>query len=108
VRSIHLREAQMGMVLAADVLNAQQMLLLGKGACLSSQNLRMLKSWGIERLYVEFPGDDDPGSAKVPETVIDLEREIRSRFIGPAESTIVSELCRVAADILHERAALKE
>lgn len=108
MRCIHLREAQMGMVLAADVLNAQQMLLLEEGVCLSSQNLRMLKSWGIERLYVESPGDVDSVSVKIPETVIDLEREIRSRFTGPAEGTIVSELCRVAADILHERAALKE
>jgi len=108
VQCIHLAEAQVDMVLAADAVNAQQMLLLKKGACLSAQNLRMLKSWGIERLYVELPGDEGPPKVQPPKTIIDLEQEIRSCFTAPVESTIVSEICRVAAEIIHGRAALKE
>ena len=49
MRRIQLKEAQVDMILAADIDNAQQMLLLKKGTCLTAKNLRMLKSWGIDR-----------------------------------------------------------
>ena len=105
---IQLKEVQVDMILAADVDNAQQMLLLRKGTCLTAQNLRMLKSWGIDRLYVELPTNDDADSAQTPENLIDLEQQILSRFTGPVENPIVSEICRVAAEIIHERMSLKE
>ena len=55
---IRLNEAQADMILAADVANAQQMLLLKKGARLTPQHLRMLKSWGVDCLYVQVPVED--------------------------------------------------
>ena len=109
MRYIQLKEVQVDMILAADVANAQQMLPLRKGTCLTAQNLRMLKSWGIDRLYVALPTNDDTdSSAPTPENLIDIEQKILSRFTGPAENPIVSEICRVAAEIIHERMSLKE
>jgi len=108
VRRIQLKEAQIDMILAADAVNAQQMLLLKKGVRLTAENLHMLKSWGIEHLTVEFPGNDVAENVRAPVTIIDLEQEILSRFAVPAGNAIVFEICRVAAGILHERAALKE
>jgi len=108
VRCIPLNEAQVEMILAADALNAEQMLLLKKGTCLSAENLRMLKSWGIGRLCVESPADEKNENVKTPETIIDLEQEILSRFTSSVESTMVAEVCRVAAKIIHERDPLKE
>ena len=108
MRRIQLKEARIDMILASDAVNAQQMLLLKKGVCLTAENLRMLKSWGVEHLYVEFPGDDAEEDVRAPATIIDLEQEILSRFTMPAESLILSEICRVAAKIIHERADLKE
>lgn len=108
MRCIRLKEAQVDMVLAADVGNAQQMLLLKKGTGLTAQNLRMLKSWGIDRLYVELPANDDGHDAQAPEKLIDLEHQIRSRFTGPVENPIISEICHVAAEIIHDRMSRKE
>ena len=108
MRCIQLKEAQVDMILAADIDNAQQMLLLKKGTCLTAKNLRMLKSWGIDRLYVELPANDDADNAQTPENLIDLERQILSRFTGSAENPIISEICHVAAEIIHDRMPLKE
>jgi hypothetical protein len=108
VRRIQLQEAQVDMILAADVDNAQQMLLLEKGTCLTAKNLRMLKSWGIDRLYVELPANTDVDSDKPTGNFIDLEQELLSRFTGSVESPIVQEICRVAAEIIHERRARQE
>jgi hypothetical protein len=96
------------MILASDAVNAQQMLLLKKGVCLTAENLRMLKSWGVAHLYVESPGHDDEEDFRAPATIIDLEQEILSRLTVPDGNPIVSEICRVAAEIIHERAILKE
>ena len=108
MRCIHMKEAQVDMILAADVHHAQQMVLLKKGTCLTAQNLRMLKSWGIDRFYVELPANDDAGSAQTLENLIDLEQQILSRFTGPVENPIILEICRVAAEIIHDRMPLKE
>jgi len=107
VHRIRLNEAQVDMVLAADVTNAQQMLLLKKGAHLTSQHLRMFKSWGIDSLYVQMPAYDNAVDAKATANTTDLETETRSRFTDDAENPIESEICRVAAEIIHTRPPLK-
>jgi hypothetical protein len=56
---ILLKEAQPGMSLAADALNAQQMLLLKKGVLLTEKNLRILKSWGVETISVQQSNPED-------------------------------------------------
>ena len=108
MRCIPLREAQVDMVLAADIVNSQEMLLLKRGVSLSAQNLRMLKSWGIEHLSVELPGDDGAEDAQAQATIIDLENEILSRFIASSQNPVVREIGRVAAKIVHDRMPLRE
>lgn len=104
---LRLNEAQADMILAADVANAQQMLLLKKGTRLTPQHLRMLKSWGVDSLYVQVPAADKGDDAKTTANTTELELETRMRFMDPADTPIAAEICRVAAEIIHARLHLK-
>ena len=103
MRRIPMKDAQIGMILSTDVFNAQQMLLLKKGARLSDKNLRVLKSWGVETLPIQLPdhGGDVPFSP--PEDRTDLVQELKSRFDESNQNPIADEICRVAAAIIFER-----
>ena len=101
---ILLKEAQPGMSLAADALNAQQMLLLKKGVLLTEKNLRILKSWGVETIAVE---QSNPEDTKAPcpsdNNNDDVEQAILAQFADTIDNSIMAEICRVAAGIVHER-----
>lgn len=56
-----------GMVLAADVFNVNRGLLLGKGTVLTERHLRILKTWGIERVGIVHEGSDAETGAAEPE-----------------------------------------
>lgn len=100
---IRLNEAQADMILAADVANAQQMLLLKKGARLTPQHLRMLKSWGVDGLYVQVPVEDKAVDPETGANTTELESETRMRFMDDAATPIAAEISRVAAEIIHAR-----
>ena len=103
MRRIPVKEAQIGMILATDVFNAQQMLLLKKGGRLSDKNLRMLKSWGVETLPVQLPDHVGDIPLSPAEDRTDLVRELTSRFDESNQNPIADEICRVAAAIIFER-----
>ena len=67
----------------------------------------MLKSWGIDSLYVQVPVADKTVEAKKAANTIELESETRMRFMDAAETPIEAEICRVAAEIIHARLQLK-
>jgi hypothetical protein len=46
-----------GMELAADVMNVNGMMLLGRGTILTERHLHVLKTWGIDSVHVT--GGDD-------------------------------------------------
>lgn len=103
MRRILLREAQKDMVLAADAVNTQQMLLLKKGALLTEKSLQMLKSWGVETITVQ-QSDTDGSEAPCPsDNRNNVEQEIFSRFADTIENPVMAEICRMAAEIVHDR-----
>jgi hypothetical protein len=108
VGRIGLKEARVDMVLAADAFNAQQMLLLAEGTRLTAQNLRMLKSWGVDHIHVHWPNDDDDVGFRRSANHIDLEQETLARYRDGSPPPAVAEICRVAAEIVHARRHPKE
>lgn len=101
---ILLKEAQAGMSLAADALNAQQMLLLKKGVLLTEKNLRILKSWGVETIAVEDSNPEDTEATSPPNDNNDhVEQVILAQFADTIDNSIMAEICRVAAGIVYER-----
>jgi hypothetical protein len=101
---ILLKEAQAGMYLAADALNAQQMLLLKKGVILTEKNLTILKSWGVETIAVEDSNPEYSEATCPPDNDReDVEQSILAQFGATTDNPIMAEICRVAAGIVYER-----
>lgn len=101
---ILLKEAQAGMSLAADALNAQQMLLLKKGVLLTEKNLRILKSWGVETLAVEQSNSEETEVTCPSDNNSDnVEQTILAQFSATIDNPIMAEICRVATGIVYER-----
>ncbi|MBL0715583.1 MAG: hypothetical protein JJV98_17990 [Desulfosarcina sp.] len=103
-------DAQPGMILAVDVLNAQQMLLLKKGVALTDKNIKMLKSWGAPFINVESAPMSQPAAAAPdrPGILEAIETRMGEKF-GPAgENEVMTEIRRVATAILIDRADLQD
>jgi len=104
MRRILLKEAGIGMSLAVDAVNTQQMLLLKKGVLLTENNLRMLKSWGVETIAVEDSNPENTEATSPPaKNSDDIEHAILSQFGDTTDNPIMAEICCVAAGIVHER-----
>lgn len=92
-----------GMQLAEDVLNANGMLLLGKGTALTEKTIQLLHRWEVEVLRVLGPsGGDDAAEAVAdapPEVMAALEENLRKRFKNvPNDPTIVEVVKRLALE----------
>ena len=103
---LNLREVKPGMILAEPVENHQGMLLLNRGTELSSKNARILKSWGVIKVYVEGANNEGIRNAneherKVRETI---EKGLNEKFIEVQEDPVMVEIMRVAIRRLEKRA----
>jgi hypothetical protein len=103
MRRILLKEACAGMSLAADAVNAQQMLLLKKGAALTEKNLQMLKSWGVETVCIAQSETEDSETPDPSDNSSAIQEELLTQFADTIENPIMAEICRVAAEIVNER-----
>jgi biotin carboxylase len=103
MRRILLKEACAGMSLAADAVNAQQMLLLKKGTALTEKSLQMLKSWGVETVCIAQSETEDIETVSPADNSAAIQEELLSQFADTVENPIMAEICRVAAEIVHER-----
>lgn len=83
---------QEGMIVAADVRNIDDMLLLPAGAELSARHLKVLRSWGITEVTVEasHQAEDasDPLRRLPPEALARMEAALRETFhnFDPAQA----------------------
>ncbi|MCB2169930.1 MAG: hypothetical protein KQI78_19895 [Deltaproteobacteria bacterium] len=103
MRRILLKEACAGMSLATDAVNAQQMLLLKKGTALTEKSLQMLKSWGVETVCIAQAETEDSETPGPADNSAAVQEELQSQFADTIENPIMAEICRVAAEIVHER-----
>jgi len=103
MRRILLKEASAGMSLAADAVNAQQMLLLKKGTALTEKNLQMLKSWGVETVCIAQSETENSETSIPADNSAAVQEELLKQFADTIENPIMVEICRVAADIVNQR-----
>lgn len=105
MQRIPLVDAEPDMILAADVVNDQQMLLLKKGMSLSAKNIKMLKSWGVSTINIEAGPVAEPNH-KIADRTTALEAiEVRmlKKFEQLGDDEVMREIGRVATDIVTER-----
>lgn len=81
---IKLDALQEGMVVAADVKNLDDMLLIPSGCELTARHIRILQTWGVPEVTVESAGEDkgqaDPLAKLSPEAAAKLTSETRAVF----------------------------
>lgn len=81
---IKLDALQEGMVVAADVKNLDDMLLIPSGCELTSRHIKVLQTWGVPEVDVKSVGDNedhgDPLAKLQPEHAAQLVAEVKGRF----------------------------
>jgi len=90
-----------GMVLAEPVLDVHHGLLLKAGVMLDERRIRLLKSWGVNRVMVAGHRADAPDPLPSPAAVTSMPQDS-----GPPTGTrddLFTEVLRVAAILALER-----
>ncbi len=105
MRRLPLVDAQPDMILASDIVNDQQMLLLKKGASLNDKNIKMLKSWGVAVVEIESESDLAPDTVSNDGSMNsdDIAKRIEERFGPLGDDEVMREIRRVATDIILNR-----
>jgi hypothetical protein len=96
---------QPGMIVASDVKNIDNMLLIAAGCALTGRQISILQAWGVPGIEVQGPQSAeelDPLRKLSPEEVSRISAELKDRFWHPDESDPVhAEIFRL---ILQRRA----
>jgi hypothetical protein len=96
---------QEGMVVANDVKNIDNMLLIPSGCNLTERQIDILQAWGVAEIDIQSTSaveDADPLAKLSPEEVAKLTDEVRSRFWQPDDANPV--FAEIFALILRRRA----
>jgi hypothetical protein len=105
MQRLALADAKPAMILAADVFSDQQMLLLKKGTALSDKNIKVLKSWGVSSLTIESERDVTGADAEIENRQHHehIAARIKKQFDQLEANEVVTEICRVATEIIIAR-----
>jgi len=100
-------ELKPGMALAKSVYDFHDVLLLKAGIELSSQNIRLLKSWGISEVWISGQGVPPaankhaaPQEKRIQETVT---RYLQAKFEGVLDDPIMVTIMQAASQLITER-----
>jgi hypothetical protein len=92
---IKLESIQEGMVVASDIKNLDDMLLIPAGCTLSEKHINILHAWGISEVNVEAGGDvkelADPLQRVPPEMLARMREELKARFWKFEENNAVHQ-----------------
>ncbi len=105
MRRLPIVDAQPEMILARDIVNDQQMLLLRKGAALNDKNIKMLKSWGVAVVEIESASESESNLISADDSMDrdDIAKRIEERFGPLGEDEVMREILRVTTDIIVNR-----
>ncbi len=86
------------MVVAADVKNLDDMLLIPAGCELSARHIKILRTWGISDIQIEGNEKSSTTFLKIsPETLLKLENELKGIFWDfDTESPAQQEIFKIA------------
>lgn len=82
-----------GMVLEKDVIDSKGVFLLGKGAVLDGDSIKLFKTRGVPFVNVAAETDLEGFSLEQAEEIRqEIEQEVRQRFLNPPETPIMKAL----------------
>ncbi|MGD9974830.1 MAG: hypothetical protein AB7S77_17355 [Desulfatirhabdiaceae bacterium] len=107
---LNLDRVKPGMILAKSVKSIQDMLLLNEYATLTDKNIKILRSWGIDSVWVEgqesvLKTESSPQGAAIREQI---DRELNEKFSDVLDDPVMAEIMRLAGDQLENRFLRKE
>ena len=80
-RSVSIDKIVEGMILSSPQVYRFGQVLLPKGTTITSNHLRLLKTWGIERVSVEMDDDDDQLTDEYLYKQSEVEKILRMRML---------------------------
>jgi hypothetical protein len=84
-----------GMMVTADVKNADDMLLIPAGYALTEKQIDMLSAWGIAEIQVQTEDGMDDGGDPLqklsPETLEKVTRELEAIFWTPVDANPIQK-----------------
>ena len=99
MKSVSIDKLEIGMVIAEDVRNAQNMLLAPAGLEVGEQHLRTFKTWGITKVKVESDGDEDESSLS-PEVLAEINSKVEHMLRFNPDSPEKTKLTEIARNSL--------
>ena len=93
--NVKLESLQKGMVVAVEVRNLDNMLLIPAGCALSGRQIDVLSAWGIAEIQVEACGGSEDSTDLLqqlpPEKLAQLTRELQAAFWEPVDQSPVQQ-----------------
>jgi hypothetical protein len=102
---LKIEDLKPGMILAEPVHSHQEVLLLAAGSKISKKNIRILKSWGIHRVFVKSESPPLPISGGVVDSEVtpSIIKEIEAKFSEVLDDPVMGEILKAASKQLNRR-----
>ncbi|MBN1277417.1 MAG: hypothetical protein JXA35_07970 [Deltaproteobacteria bacterium] len=99
------RELTPGMITARPVYNLQGILLLNRGVELSEKNIWILRSWGVNEVWIEGGKEEEEKKEKDPENQLTdlVDNKIKEKFAGVPDNQVMMEIMRLSRKHLEKR-----
>jgi hypothetical protein len=96
---LNIEDLKPGMILAEPVHSHQEVLLLGAGVKITKKNIRIFKSWGINRVFVkgELPPSRISGEEVEREVAEPIETALKSKFSDVLDDPLMVEIFKAAS-----------
>jgi hypothetical protein len=95
-QTIAIDEIKVGMVLSADVINPQGLVLIKKHVQLTDKHIKVLKRWGITNVtitdFADAVADTRPPAEIIQEKLAEVAAQLDSRFAGCEHSEIMMSI----------------
>ena len=107
MKCVDVGSVEPGMVLAQPVYNHQGDLMFDVGSAITDKDVRVLKSWGVEKVWVEKDNKDNVAGTKTD--IEDKTAEtfnsdtLEDKFRDVLDDPVMAEIMRVAKKIQERR-----
>jgi len=105
----NLNTLKTGMILSEAVCNFQDVLLLQKGTELTKENIRILKCWGVNHVYIEGGNSGEDAACKGYDYGIKntVTKRITDKFSDVLDDEVMVEILKIAEKQALKRYVLK-
>jgi hypothetical protein len=107
---IDLNKAKPGMTLAKSVSTLQDQLLLKSDVRLTEKNIHILKSWGIQEIWIDEEAGESAAASMDSgnELRASIDEALRAKFSETLSDPLMEEILRIAGNLLEKRLLTKE